>query len=122
MPSQWRVDWINKTIKKKRVKQRSLIWLNSEIHKDYNDLIPFILETKDDPRTKRLGNYSWPELSNHNQDSVPLKDNLQCRYFFPIFSSIKRPASRETFEKKKYLAIKIWSQPTKGNANYVICP
>ena len=53
---------MNKTIKKKRVRQRSVISLYSEIHEDDNDLIPFILETKHDPRTKRLGNYSKPEL------------------------------------------------------------
>ena len=43
-------DWINKTIKKKRIKQGSVISLYSEIHEDDNDLIPFILETKYDPR------------------------------------------------------------------------
>ena len=42
-------DWINKTIKKKRIRQGSVISLYSEIHED-DDLIPFILETKDDPR------------------------------------------------------------------------
>ena len=51
-------DWINKTIKKKRIKQGSVISLYSQIHEDDNDLIPFILETKHDPRAKRLGNYS----------------------------------------------------------------
>ena len=40
-------DWINKTTKKKRIKQGSIISLYSEIHKDDNDLI---LETKNDPR------------------------------------------------------------------------
>ena len=44
-------DWINKTIKKKRIRQGSVISLYSEIHEDDNDLIPFILETKDDPRS-----------------------------------------------------------------------
>ena len=43
-------DWINKTIKKKRIRQGSVISLYSEIHEDDNDLIPFILETKNDPR------------------------------------------------------------------------
>ena len=43
-------DWINKSIKKKRIKQGSIISLYSEIHEDDNDLIPFILETKDYPR------------------------------------------------------------------------
>ena len=42
-------DWINKTITKKRIRHGSVISLYSEIHED-NDLIPFILETKDDPR------------------------------------------------------------------------
>ena len=37
-------DWINKTIKKKRISQGSIISLYSEIHEDDNDLIPFILE------------------------------------------------------------------------------
>ena len=43
-------DWINETIKKKRIKQGSVISLYSEIHGDDNDLIPFILERKYDPR------------------------------------------------------------------------
>ena len=43
-------DWINKTIKKKRIRQGSVISLYSEIHKDDNDLIPFILEKKYYPR------------------------------------------------------------------------
>ena len=43
-------DWINKTIKKKRTRQGSVISLYSEIHEDDNDLIPFIFETKNDPR------------------------------------------------------------------------
>ena len=43
-------DWINKTITKKRIRQGSVISLYSEIHEDDNDLIPFILETKDEPR------------------------------------------------------------------------
>ena len=51
-------DWVSKTIKKKRFRQGSVISLYSEIHEDDNDLIPFILERKDDPRTKRLGNHS----------------------------------------------------------------
>ena len=42
-------DWINKAIKKKSIRQGSVISLYSEIHGDYNDLIPFILETKHDP-------------------------------------------------------------------------
>ena len=41
------VDWINNTIKKKRIRQTSLY---SGIHADDNDLIPFILETKYDLR------------------------------------------------------------------------
>ena len=40
-----RGGWINKTIKKKRIRQGSAILLYSEIHEDDNDLIPFILET-----------------------------------------------------------------------------
>ena len=48
-------DWIYKTIKKKRIRQGSVISLYSEIHEDHSDLI--ILETKYDPRAKRLGNY-----------------------------------------------------------------
>ena len=43
-------DWINKTIEKKRIRQGSVISLYSEIHEDDNDLIPFILETKYEPR------------------------------------------------------------------------
>ena len=45
------VDWINKTIKKKRIRQGSMISLCSEIDEDDSDLIPFILKTKYDPRT-----------------------------------------------------------------------
>ena len=48
-------DWINKTIKKKRIRQGSVISLYSEIHEDDEDLIPYILETKYDPRAQRLG-------------------------------------------------------------------
>ena len=73
-------DWINKTIKNKRIRQGSVISLYSEIHEDDNDLIPFILETKNDPREKRLGNNSkarvliaTSQLANHNHDCVPLK-------------------------------------------------
>ena len=51
-------DWVNKTINKKRIRQGSVILLYSEIHEDANDLIPFILKTKNDPKTKRLRNYS----------------------------------------------------------------
>ena len=43
-------DWINNTIKKKRIRHGSVISLYSEIHEDDNDLIPFILQTKYDPR------------------------------------------------------------------------
>ena len=43
-------NWLNKTIKKKRIRQGSVISLYSEIQEDDNDLIPFILETKYDPR------------------------------------------------------------------------
>ena len=43
-------DRVNRTIKKKRIRQGSVILLYSEIHKDDNDLIPFILETKYDTR------------------------------------------------------------------------
>ena len=43
-------DWINKTIKKKRMRQGSIISLYSEIHENDIDLIPFILETKYDTR------------------------------------------------------------------------
>ena len=43
-------DWINKTIKRKRIRPGSVISLYSEIHEDDNYLIPFILKTKDDPR------------------------------------------------------------------------
>ena len=73
-------DWVNKTIKKKRIRQGSVISLYSETHEGDNNLIPFILETKDDPRTKRLGNYSrvrglllisTSQLANHNSDSLP---------------------------------------------------
>ena len=43
-------DWTNKTIKKKRIRQGSVISLYSEIHED-DDLIPFVLETKYDTRS-----------------------------------------------------------------------
>ena len=75
-------DWVNKTIKKKRIRQGSVISLYSEIREDDNDKIPFILETKYDPRTKRLGHYSKAralllistlQLATHNHDSVPLR-------------------------------------------------
>ena len=51
-------DLVNKTIKMKRIRQGSVISLYSEIHKDDNDLIPFILETKHDSRASRISNYS----------------------------------------------------------------
>ena len=79
-------DWINKTIKKKRIRQGSVISMYSEIHGDDNDLISFILETKYNPRTKRLGNYSkasalflisTSQLANRNHDSVPLRRLIQ---------------------------------------------
>ena len=75
-------DWINKTITKKRIRQGSVISLYSEIHEDANDLIPFILETKYDPRAQRLGNnskaralflISTSQLASHSHDSVPLR-------------------------------------------------
>ena len=74
-------DWINKTIKEKRLRKGSVISMYSEIHEDDNDLISFILETKYNPRIKRLGNYSkasalflisTSQLANRNHDSVPL--------------------------------------------------
>ena len=74
-------DWINKTIKKKRIRRGSIMSLYNEIHENDNDLILFLLETKDDPRTKRLGNYSkaralllisTSQLANHNHESLPL--------------------------------------------------
>ena len=43
-------DWISKAIKKKRIRPDSVISLCSEIHEDDNDLSPFILEAKHDPR------------------------------------------------------------------------
>ena len=43
------VDWINKTIKKKRIRQGSVISLYSEIHEDDNNQISFIFKTKYDP-------------------------------------------------------------------------
>ena len=43
-------DYVKKTINKKRIRQGSVISLHSEIHENDNDLIPFILETKYDPR------------------------------------------------------------------------
>ena len=43
-------DWMNETIRKNRIRQGSVISLYSKIHDDDNDLIPFILETKYDPR------------------------------------------------------------------------
>ena len=55
-------DWVNKTIKKKRIRQDSVISLYSEIHEDDNDMIPFILETKNDPRAKGLVINPRPEL------------------------------------------------------------
>ena len=68
-------------IKKKRIRQGSVISMYNEIHGDDNDLIIFILETKDDQGTKSLGNYSKTRAlllistlqpANHNHDSVPL--------------------------------------------------
>ena len=44
-------DRINKTIKKKRIRQDSVISLYIEIHEDDNDLIPFVLKTKYDSRS-----------------------------------------------------------------------
>ena len=75
-------DWINKTIKKKRIRQGSVMSLYCKIHEEDNDLTPFILKTKDDPRTERLCNYSkaralllisTSQVANHNHDSFPLK-------------------------------------------------
>ena len=71
-----------------------MISLYSEIHEDDNELIPFIPETKYDPRTKRLGNYSKAralslisisQLANHNHDGLPLS------YFsvFPVFPQVR---------------------------------
>ena len=86
-----RADWVNKTNKKKRIKQGSVISLYSEIHEDDNDLIPFILETKYDTRAKRLGNYSktsvlllisTSQLANHNHDSLPLMTNWKSKDVF----------------------------------------
>ena len=42
-------DLINKTNKKKRMRQGPVISLYNEIHEDDNDLIPFILKTRYDP-------------------------------------------------------------------------
>ena len=59
-------DWINKTIKKKRIWPDSVISLYSEIHEDHNNLVPFTLETKH----KGLVITQRPELcfrfQNHN--------------------------------------------------------
>ena len=49
---------MNKTIKKNRIWQPSVISLYTEIHEDDNDLTAFILETKHDPKAQRLGNCS----------------------------------------------------------------
>ena len=43
-------DWVNKTIKKKRIWQPIAISLYREIHEDDNYLTAFTLETKYDPR------------------------------------------------------------------------
>ena len=43
-------DWVNKTIKKNRIWQPSVISLYTEIHEGDNDLTAFIFETKYDPR------------------------------------------------------------------------
>ena len=43
-------DWVNKTIKKNRNWQPSVISLYTEIHEDDNELTAIILETKYDPR------------------------------------------------------------------------
>ena len=51
-------DWVNKTIKKNRIWQTSVISLYTEIHEDANDQTAFILEAKYDPRAYRLGNCS----------------------------------------------------------------
>ena len=62
-----------------------MISLYSKIHEDDNDLLPFILETKHDPRAKRLGNYSkaralflisTTQLANQDDYSVPLRNVL----------------------------------------------
>ena len=81
----WPTTFSVKILTEKIIRQGSVILLYSEIHENDNDLIPFILETKDDPRTKRLGNYSkaralllvsTSQLANHNYDSVPLRPCL----------------------------------------------
>ena len=75
--------------------QGSVISLYSDIHEDDSDLIPFILETKCDPRAKRLGNYSkasalffisTAQLANHKHDSVPLIKRISSKMqFFQVF-------------------------------------
>ena len=47
-------DWVNKTTKKKRIRQGSVISMYSEIHEDDNYLIPFILETKYNPTAQKV--------------------------------------------------------------------
>ena len=42
-------DWVNKTIKEKRISRASVISLYSGIREDDSDLAPFILEAKYDP-------------------------------------------------------------------------
>ena len=54
-------DWVNKTIKNKRIREDSVILLYSEIHEDDNDVIPSILETKNDEQ-KGLVITPRPEL------------------------------------------------------------
>ena len=73
-------DWVNKTTKKKRIRQGSVISLYNEIHEDDDDLIPCILETKYHPTAQRFGNYakarallliSTSQLANHNHGNLP---------------------------------------------------
>ena len=70
-------DWANNTTKKKRIRQGLVISLYSEIHEDDNDLIPFILEAKYDPRALLL--ISTSSLANHNHNSVPLNISWPLR-------------------------------------------
>ena len=75
-------DWRNKTIKKKRIRHGSVISLYSEIHNNDNDLIPFILEKKQDQeheslvitQRKELFFISKSQLANHSHDGVPLSN------------------------------------------------
>ena len=89
-------DWVNKTIRKNRIWQPSVISLYREIHEDDNDLTAFILETKYDPR---FGNCSEAmsfvgDLNTTINQSKPRQCTFKGRSF---------PESRNAIFFKKFL-------------------